>query len=191
MQPPFQFLVRPQKGVRYANTKTIGGKEFILSASQEDHTTTNRFAVVVALPITYHGEIKKGDILLVHHNVFRKYYDMKGRERSGPSFFMDDLFLIDYDQFYLYKHGDSWQSADPYCFIKPVDKIEEDLKTKSTEQDLIGIVRYGNTTLTEKGIKEGDVVSFQPESEYEFTIEGEKLYRMFTKNICILLDTWK
>jgi len=191
MQPPFQFLVRPQKGVRYDNTKTIGGKEFILSASQEDHTTTNRFAVVVALPITYHGEIKKGDILLVHHNVFRKYYDMKGRERSGPSFFMDDLFLIDYDQFFLYKHGGRWQCADPYCFIKPVDKIEEDLKTKSTEQELIGIVRYGNTTLTEKGIKEGDVVSFQPESEYEFTIEGEKLYRMFTKNICILLDTWK
>ena len=191
MQPPFQFLVRPQKGVRYDNTKAIGGKEFILSASQEDHTTTNRFAVVVALPITYHGEIKKGDILLVHHNVFRKYYDMKGRERSGPSFFMDDLFLIDYDQFFLYKHGGRWQCADPYCFIKPVDKIEEDLKTKSTEQDLIGIVRYGNTTLTEKGIKEGDVVSFQPESEYEFIIEGEKLYRMFTKNICILLDTWK
>tara|TARA_Y100000310_G_C20561334_1_gene753202 strand:+ start:638 stop:1213 length:576 start_codon:yes stop_codon:yes gene_type:complete len=191
MRPPFQFLVRPQKGVRYDNTKTLGGKEFILSSSQEDHTTTNRFAVVVAVPITYQGEIKKGDTLLVHHNVFRKYYDMKGRERSGPSFFMDDLFLIDYDQFYLYKHGDSWQSADPYCFIKPIDKTQQTLDLHATEQELIGVIRYGNVTLSAKGIKEGDVVSFQPDSEYEFTVDGEKLYRMFTKNICILLDPWK
>ena len=38
------------------------------------------------------------------------------------------------------------------------------------------------------GLKKGDIVSFQPESEYEFYVDGEKIYRMFTKNICILLD---
>ena len=125
MKPPFLFLVKPKGGVRYDNTKEIGGKDFIVRSSQEDHTVTNRFAEVVEVPTIYDGEIKKGDTLLVHHNVFRKYYDMKGREKSGPSFFMDDLFLIDYDQFFLYKTKDGWSAPDPYCFIKPIDKKDE------------------------------------------------------------------
>jgi len=33
------------------------------------------------------------------------------------------------------------------------------------------------------GIKVGDDVSFLPDSEYGFKIEGEKLYRMRQKNI--------
>ena len=104
MKPPFQFLVRPKGGTRYSHTKKISNKDFIVSSSQEDHTATNRFAEVLEVPLNYNGEITKGDTLLVHHNVFRKYYDMKGREKSGPSFFMDDLYLIDFDQFFLYKH---------------------------------------------------------------------------------------
>jgi hypothetical protein len=28
-------------------------------------------------------------------------------------------------------------------------------------------------------------VSFTPESEYEFNIDGEVLYRMYNKNICL------
>lgn len=188
MRPPFQFLVRPMGGVRYQATKKIAGTDFIMNSSQEDHTTTNRLAIVVSTPITYEGDIKKGDTLLVHHNVFRKYYDIRGRESSGPSFFMDDLFLIDYDQFFLYKSKDTWQAPDPYCFVKPIDKTHNPLKTDATEQELVGIIRYGNHTLDDRGISEGDLISFQPESEYEFTIEGEKLYRMFTKNICILLS---
>lgn len=188
MKPPFLFLVKPKGGVRYDNTKEISGKDFIVSSSQEDHTVTNRFAEVVEVPTIYDGEIKKGDTLLVHHNVFRKYYDMKGREKSGPSFFMDDLFLIDYDQFFLYKTKDGWSAPDPYCFIKPIDKKDEVLSTSSTEQELIGTIRYPNNKMIEIGLTEGKMVSFQPESEYEFTVEGEKVYRMFTRNICILLE---
>ena len=31
----------------------------------------------------------------------------------------------------------------------------------------------------------GDKVSFQPNSEYEFKIDEEKLYRMYTNNITL------
>ena len=37
------------------------------------------------------------------------------------------------------------------------------------------------------GVKVNDRVSFTPESEYEFYIDDEKLYRMFTNNITIKL----
>ena len=41
----------------------------------------------VATPLGYDGEIVVGDLLLVHHNVFKFYNDMKGRQKSGKSFF--------------------------------------------------------------------------------------------------------
>jgi len=37
------------------------------------------------------------------------------------------------------------------------------------------------------GLKEGDEISFKPDSDYEFTVDGEKLYRMFTDNITLSL----
>ena len=49
-------------------------------------------------------------------------------------------------------------------------------------------MKYINKELESLGIQAGDLVSFTPDSEYEFDIDGEKLYRMFTKNIAI---KWK
>lgn len=74
------FIVRPLNGRRYDNIKNIGGIDLITSVSQEDHESSNRYAEVVETPINYSGEITKGDVLLVHHNVFKLYYDMRGRE---------------------------------------------------------------------------------------------------------------
>ena len=76
MKSPFQFIVKPVKGKRYDNTKEIGGIDFIISTSQEDHKFSNRYAEVVSTPIDYSGPIQTGDILLVHHNVFKFYYDI-------------------------------------------------------------------------------------------------------------------
>ena len=81
MRSPYNFIVKPNKGRRYDNVKEVGGIDLIVSSSQEDHTVSNRYATVVETPIDYDGEIQKGDTLLVHHNVFKYYYDMKGRRR--------------------------------------------------------------------------------------------------------------
>ena len=83
MKSPFGFIVTPVNDTRYDNVKKIGGIDFITSSSKEDHTVSNRFANVVATPLNYKGEVKVGDILVVHHNEFKYYNDMKGRERSG------------------------------------------------------------------------------------------------------------
>ena len=91
----YEFIVRPVGGKRYNNTKSIGGIDFIVSTSEEDHKYANREAEVLQVPLGYEGDIKVGDILLVHHNAFKFYNDMKGRRQSGKSFFKDDLFFID------------------------------------------------------------------------------------------------
>ena len=94
MKSPFNFIVRPCNGRRYDNVKEIGGVDFITSTSQEDHTVSNRYAEVVETPIGYDGEIQPGDTIIVHHNVFKYYNDMKGRQKSGKSFFKDDYSLL-------------------------------------------------------------------------------------------------
>ena len=95
MKSPFYFIVEPLEGKRYNNTKNISGIDFITSSSEEDFTVSNRKGIVKEVPLKYQGPIEKGDILLVHHNVFKYYNDMKGRQQSGKSYFKDNLFFID------------------------------------------------------------------------------------------------
>jgi hypothetical protein len=72
--------------------------------------------------LRYSDVVEIGDTLLVHHNVFKYYYDMKGRQKSGRSHLMDDLFLIEPDQYYMYKKQGRWHTHDRYCFVKPAER---------------------------------------------------------------------
>jgi hypothetical protein len=101
MRSPFYFIVEPLEGKRYNNSKDISGMDFITSSSQENHMASNREAIVISTPLNYKGPVTKGDTLLVHHNVFKFYYDMKGREKSGKSYFKDNLFFVDNEQFFF------------------------------------------------------------------------------------------
>jgi len=41
------------------------------------------------------------------------------------------------------------------------------------EQSLIGILKYGNSSLEALGINEGDLVGYTPNGEYEFIVDGK------------------
>lgn len=187
MRSPFYFIAKPINGKRYNNTKMFGDVEFIVSTSEEDHKFSNRYAEVVELPLGYKGPIKVGYTLLVHHNVFKFYNDIKGRQKSGRSFFRDDLFFIDADQFFMYNDGYNWNAYDRYCFVKPIPTTESYIKKPISEEPLVGIMKYPNEYLLDKGVKAGDMVCFSPDSEYEFTVDEEKLYRMYDHQITIKL----
>jgi hypothetical protein len=187
MKSPFYFIAKPVNGKRYNNTKEIGGIDFIISTSEEDHKFSNRYAEVIETPVGYNGPIEPGNILLVHHNVFKFYNDMKGRRKSGRSFFMDDKFFIEPDQFYMYKKDNTWHPHDRYCFVKPVPAEESFIFKPFSEEPLVGIMKYSNDYLQSKGINSGDLISFKPESEYEFDVDGEKLYRMYDHQITMKL----
>ena len=187
MQSPFFFIVEPVKGKRYNNTKDIGGIDFITSTSEEDHKFSNREATVIELPLSYEGPVKKGNTLLVHHNVFKFYNDIKGNRRSGRSFFKDNLFFIEPDQYFLYHDGTEWHTYDRYCFVKPIPTTDSYIYKNVSEEPLVGVMKYPNKYLMSKGIKKGDKVSFQPESEYEFEVNGEKLYRIYDHQITLKL----
>ena len=51
------------------------------------------------------------------------------------------------------------------------------------EVPLRGIIKYVDSDLVD--IKKGDLVGFTPSSEYEFIVDGERLYRVLTNAISI------
>ena len=65
-----------------------------------------------------------------------------------------------------------------YCFVAPV-KSTDNLNLEK-EKPLMGIVKYTDGT-----VNEGDLIGFRPSSEYEFIIDGQKLYRLLSKFITI------
>ncbi|QGH72908.1 MAG: 10kDa chaperonin [Podoviridae sp. ctrTa16] len=187
MKSPFYFIAKPVNGRRYDNVKDVGGVELIVSTSEEDHKFSNRRAEVVELPLGYTGEIQPGDVLLVHHNVFKFYNDIRGNRKSGKSFFREDLFFIEPDQFFMYNRGGKWKAYDKYCFVKPIPAEESYIKKPFSEEPLMGEIVYPNEYLLSKGVTSGSRVCFTPDSEYEFIIDGEKMFRMFDHQITILL----
>jgi hypothetical protein len=48
-------------------------------------------------------------------------------------------------------------------------------------------MKYPNKYLLSKGVNKGDKISFKPESEYEFMVDDEKLYRMYDHQITMVL----
>lgn len=187
MRSLYQFIVTPVGERRYNNVKNIGGIDFIVNTSEEDHKFSNREAIVMSTPILYEGPIEKGDKLLVHHNVFKFYNDMKGRRRSGKSFLKDNIFLIDPDQFFAYSKGDGWIGYDKYCFVRPVAVEHTYLYKPMSREPLVGEMVILNEYLKSQGLSKGDRVSFKPKTEYEFNVDGETLYRIFDESITLML----
>ena len=187
MRSPFFFIVKPENNRRYDNTKNISGVEVITSTSEEDVRFSNRRGIVQELPLGYDGPIKVGDTLLVHHNVFKFYNDMKGQRRSGRSFFKDNLFFIEPDQFFMYHDGKDWNAYDRYCFVEPIDVENSYIYKNIKEEPLMGLMLYPNDYLKSKGVKSGDKVAFKPESEYEFYVDDKKMYRMYDHQITMVL----
>ena len=74
MKGIYSFVVKP-KGGRYNNSKKIGDKELILNTEIYNHEYINREAIVTAVPLALKTEIKVGDTVIVHHNVFRRWHN--------------------------------------------------------------------------------------------------------------------
>ena len=178
----FDFIVKPV-GSRYENSIDIDGKELIVNTKIESFKSVNNTAIVVSIPLAYKTDIKVGDTVIIHHNVFRRFYDMKGKQKNSRSYFKEDLYFCSSDQIYLYKTDTEWKSFGDRCFIKPLKNIDH-LKLDK-EQRLIGILKYGNDSLKELKINPGDLVGYTPYGEFEFIVDNQRLYCMKSNDIVI------
>ena len=177
MKSVYNFVVAP-KGQRYNNTKKVGDLKLILNTEIYNHQYVNREAIVKSIPIIGNTDIRPGDTVIVHHNVFRRWHNVKGVEKNSRAYFNEDTYFINHDQIFLYKRNEKWIAPKGYCFVTPLkatDKFDTD-----HEKPLQGIVKYSDGT-----VEVGDLVGFRPSSEYEFVIDGERLYRVLSNFITI------
>jgi len=185
MKSVYNFVVKP-KGERYNNTKKLDGGELILNTEIYNHQYVNREAIVISTPIIGDTDIKPGDTVVVHHNVFRRWHNVKGIEKNSRAYFDEDTYLISDDQIFLYKRPTRWSrfkesqwiTPKGYCFVIPL-KATDQFNTES-EKPLQGIVKYSDGT-----VEVGDLVGFRPSSEYEFIVDGERLFRVLSNFITI------
>ena len=177
MRSVYNFVVTP-KGDRYNNKKKIGSSELIINTEIYNHQYVNREAVVVSTPIVGETNIKVGDTVIVHHNVFRRWHNQYGVEKNSRSYFNDNTYLINHDQIFLYKTKDKWIAPKGYCFVLPLKATDK--FNIEQEKPLQGIVKYSDGT-----VKVNELVGFRPNSEYEFIVDGERLFRVLSNFITI------
>ena len=177
------YIVEPING-RYTNKKKVSDKELILNTSIEDHKFVNRLGVIVETPIVNTKyNLQVNDIVIVHHNVFRRFYDMKGVEKNSKSFFEENKYFCYDDQIFLYKRKNKWYAPEGFCFVKPIHN--DNSFDNAKEKPLVGVLKHLGSDLKQLNLKNNDLIGFTPNSEYEFVIDNERLYRIPINSISI------
>ena len=177
MKGVYNFVVAPLKS-RYNNIKNIDGNELIVNTGIFNHHYVSREAIVKQIPTVGVTDINIGDTVIVHHNVFRRWHNQYGVEKNSRSYFDDKTYLVTSDQIFLYKTKDVWKPQKGYCFVIPLKQT--DSFSIESEKPLQGIVKYSDGT-----VEVGDLIGFKPSSEYEFIVDGERLYRVLSNFITI------
>jgi len=181
MHTLYNFIIEPI-GDRYNNKKQIGDKELILNTEIFNHQYVNREAKVIALPKLLDTDISIGDTVLVHHNIFRRWHDIRGVEKNSRSYIKSNLYSVNKDQIFAYRKNNTWNALIGYCFVKPIKS--NDKFDVNNEKSHVGIIKYiENNNI--KNVNIGDLVGFIPGVEYEFIINNERLYRILTQHITI------
>ncbi len=182
MKSVINFIIKP-KATRYNNIKKIGDKELILNTEIFTHQNVSRNAIVLETPTVGCSEVMQGDEVIVHHNVFRRWRDIKNREKNSKSFYKEDMYFVMPDQIFAYKRNDVWKAVKGFSFVKPIEN--KDKFSTSKEEPLKGVIKHVDPDLMDKGIYLNSLVGFTPNSEYEFIIDGQRLYRVPTNSITI------
>tara|TARA_X000001388_G_scaffold72543_1_gene63327 strand:- start:775 stop:1368 length:594 start_codon:yes stop_codon:yes gene_type:complete len=177
MKPVQDIIIKPF-GDRYNNTCKVGDKDLILNTEIFNHQYVNRKAIVFNLPIYNPLGLRKDDVVIVHHNVFRRWHNVKGVEKNSRSFLNEDEYLVSVDQIFMYNRNSIWNTTPGFTFVKPIKSTDKFNKDK--EKPLVGIVKYSDGKFLPT-----QLVGFTPSSEYEFVVNGERLYRVMNKFITI------
>tara|TARA_R110002020_G_scaffold79137_4_gene198619 strand:+ start:334 stop:921 length:588 start_codon:yes stop_codon:yes gene_type:complete len=170
------FIVSPI-GERYNNSKKIGKKELVLNTEIFNHQYVNRLAKVIATPLLFQSPINVGDEVIVHHNVFRRWHNVKGEEKNSRSYLEENKYLVCEDQIYLFKNKD-WFAMPGFSLVKPI-KSNNDFSVEK-ENELMGVVKYSDGFFNKN-----DLIGFRPGIKCEDFINGERLYRVSNKFITI------
>ncbi len=179
MQAPRSFVVTPLEA-RYKRAVDVGGVKLEVTSSIENAKDVDKRAVVLAVPVNYDGPIEVGDHVIVHHNIFREYYNQRGKLTYTRAYIYDNKFHAIPEEVFMYCKDGVWHSTGDYTMVAP---IYDDVGMIKRRRKLTGKVIASNVH------PQGQIVGFTPESEYNISIErGIELFRMRDSDICIYYE---
>ena len=189
MQAMRQFVVRVDN--KFTNEiKLKNGVSLILDTKFEPHKHRAFWGEVVELPLKGGGSVSIGDKLYFHHSIiFNENYQIA-----------DDLFLVAFDEnggynslCYAYEHDGTIHTLGDFIFLTPPPK--EEVKSESglflgfeKKVEDRGYIKYMNELGDELGVSIGDLVGFSPNSDCDFLINDEKLWRMRLQDLTVVYE---
>jgi hypothetical protein len=78
----------------------------------------------------------------------------------------------------MYYRNNTWNAMPGFTFVKPLKSKNK--YSLDQEVPLMGVVKYSDGTFLPT-----QLVGFRPSSEYEFVVDGERLYRVMNSFITI------
>ena len=93
MKSVYDFIISPNSS-RYNNTKKVGDKDLIINTEIYNHQYVSRNAIIKSIPITTPTKIQVGDEVIVHHNIFRRWYNMHGVEKNSKSYISNNKYTV-------------------------------------------------------------------------------------------------
>ena len=172
-----QYIIKPH-GSRYLNEKD--GVIINTTNDETDFKYVNRIGEVVMVPRNNYANLEVGDKVIVHHNTFRKWFNVRGLLKDSSNFVGDNQFQVHTDQLYAYNRGDGWKTVEDWIFVKPIENDYITLDNIGQYVVQTGTIKFANDHI-------GQDVYFSKKSEYKFEIDGEILYRMRERDIMLFI----
>jgi len=171
------------------DTITVNGQELFLDTEFQRMWHARQWGEVRYFPRRFQKEeedgieLQKGDKVYCHHFLI---------DNRQPSEIMGELlYFIPYTMCFCVVRDGEIHMLNQYILVKPVLEPEENYMTKSgimiksepENMERIGKVVKTNATSEDYGVREGAIVTFLNDSDYEMEIEGEKYWVMRNKEI--------
>lgn len=184
MKPIRDFLVEIPKRFKDEIELSDGSKLWLASKYQEFNNRVTS-AKVIAIPAKDDMGVDVGDELYFHHHVVTTL-DKYSQELE------DKKFNVRPDQAIAHKNKDGViKSLGEWVLVEPVeqnDKLQSEvLEIIQEKVNSMGRVKYMSKDYHD--VKEGDLVEFSKNSDYEIEIDGEPMWRMlYTDMLFVWLE---
>jgi co-chaperonin GroES (HSP10) len=209
--PKNYFLVQVEKA--YDDTIEFNGREIFLDIKFDPYRFARQYGVVYEtprwLPKGLEFDVKKGDKIYFHHlitaakggvTIDKKFSNESGQDYKSANLVdwveEENVYKVHWQQIYARVRKGKLKMLHHWNFVKQKVESEDNIKTKSgiffkpevEDITLHGTIVHMNDWLKNQGVKTGDEIVFSENSEYDMTIEGEKLLRMRNEDILALVQ---
>ena len=209
--PKNYFLVQVEKA--YDDTIEFNGREIFLDIKFDPYRFARQYGVVYSTPISLpkglEFDVVEGDKIYFHHlvtgaksgvTIDKKFEDESGQQYKSANLVdwveEENVYRVHWQQIYARVRKGKLKMLHHWNFVKQKVESEDNIKTKSgiffkpevEDITLHGTIVHMNDWLKNQGVKTGDEIVFSENSEYDMTIEGEKLLRMRNEDILALVQ---